>query len=184
MLTVLLPSHNEPYIHELMDKVEHETCAKQIVVFNDRYGQGKGLALREALKEAKGDYFVFLDGDGDITPYEINKLLLYLNEYDVVVGRKQPCGSWKRRLLTKLSRLYIRIMFGIGVDTQTGIKVFNYKPEWCANGWAFDIEILAKAKKSGKRIIEVPITARISDSKGIKVVWNTLLESLIIWYRL
>ena len=40
-----------------------------------------------------------------------------------------------------------KILFMIWEDSQTGIKGFNYRPDWVTNGFAYDIEILAKAKK-------------------------------------
>lgn len=183
MNSIVVPAHKEPDILFFMERLEKEIVPNQIVVCNDRYGRGKGWALREALKEAKGDKFIFIDGDGDIDPYEINKVIIYLNQYDVVVGKKQLPGRWDRKLLTFLSRLYIRLLFGFEEDTQTGIKGFNYKPEWKTNGFAFDIEILYRAKKEGKSIIEIPVKATVSDSKSIGVIWQTLIESLIIRFR-
>ncbi len=77
----------------------------------------------------------------------------------------------------------VRFMFGIGVDTQTGIKAFNYKPEWKTDSWAFDIEILYNAKKMGKEMIEVPIKAIVSDTKTFGDIWKTLIDSLKIRFQ-
>jgi cellulose synthase/poly-beta-1,6-N-acetylglucosamine synthase-like glycosyltransferase len=166
-----------------MNLIEKDIVPNQIVVCNDRYGQGKGWALREALKEAKGDKIIFIDGDGDISPQEINKVLIYLSQYDVVVGKKALPSRWDRKLLTFLSRFYIRLMFGFEEDSQTGLKGFNYKPSWTCDGFAFDIEILWKAKKMEKSIIEIPIRAIVSDTKSLKTIWRTLWESLVIRFR-
>ena len=180
MISILIPSKLEPKIYEFMEEIEKEIKPLQIIVYNDRYGQGKGYALREALKEAKGDKFIFIDGDCDIMPFEIYKLLPYLEQYDVVVGNKGLPKRWDRKWLTILSRIYIRLMFGLPVDSQTGIKGFNYRPEWKTNNWAFDIEILYKANKMGKSIIEIPINAIVSDTKSFGDIWKTLLESIKI----
>jgi hypothetical protein len=69
-------------------------------------------------------------------------------------------------------------------DTQTGIKGFRYKPEWVSNTFAFDIEILAKAKKDKKSIIEIPIRAIVSDKKNCNIIWETFIDSIKIWWRL
>ena len=166
-----------------MENIEQDVYPNQIIVYHDRYGKGKGYALREALKEARGDKIIFIDGDNDIKSYEINKLIPYLYQYDIVVGNKGLPKRLDRRLITILSRLYIRMMFGLPVDTQTGIKGFNYKPEWVTDGWAFDIEILYKANKMGKSIIEIPVNAVASDSKSLKEIWSTLIESLKIRFQ-
>jgi len=54
-----------------------------------------------------------------------------------------------RRIITFLSRLWIKTIFGIPVETQTGIKLFDMYaiPKFETKGFAFDIEILFKAKK-------------------------------------
>ena len=180
MLSILIPSKLEPKIYEFMEEIEKEIKPCQIIVYNDRYGQGKGYALREALKEAKGDKFIFIDGDFDIKVFEIYKLLPYLEQYDVVCGFKGVPRRLDRRILTILSKLWISLLFGLWEDTQTGIKGFNYKPEWKTNGWAFDIEILYKAKKQGKTMITIPIQATVSDTKSLGEIWKTLLESIKI----
>ena len=183
MLSILIPAYQEPKIREFMEQIEYDIIPNQIIVCNDRYGKGKGWALREALKEATGNRIVFIDGDGDIQPYEINKLITYMYQYDIVVGKKQLPGSLNRKVLTYLSRLYILALFGLTIDTQTGIKAFNYKPEWKTDGWAFDIEILYKAKKDGKSMIEVPIKAIVSDTKNLGDILKTLWESLKIRFQ-
>lgn len=184
MLSILIPSRNESRILELTEEIEQLIQPYQIIVYNDRYSQGKGYALREALKEAKGNMFIFIDGDYDIKPFEINKILTYLYQYDVVVGNKGLPKRWDRKILTILSRLWIRLLFNLCDDTQTGIKGFNYKPEWAINGWAYDIEILYKAKKMDKSLIEIPVKATVSSSKTLGDIWSTLLESIRIRFQL
>jgi glycosyltransferase involved in cell wall biosynthesis len=163
-----------------METIEKLIKPYQIIVYNDRYGQGKGFSIREALKEATGDMFIFIDGDLDILPFEIYKLLPYLEQYDVVVGGKGIPKRLDRRILTMLSRWWIRLLFNIWEDTQTGIKGFNYKPEWITNGWAFDIEIIYRAKKAGKSMITIPIQAIVSDTKSFRDIWKTFLDSIKI----
>ena len=184
MLSIIIPSKLEPRIYEFMEEIEKVIRPLQIIVYNDRYGQGKGYALREALKEAKGDKFIFIDGDFDIKPFEIRKLIPYLSQYDVVVGDKGSPKRLDRRILTILSRIWIRALFRIYEDSQTGIKGFNYKPEWTTNGWAYDIEILYKAKKAGKTIVSIPIKAIVSDTKSLGDIWTTLLDSIKIRFGL
>jgi len=183
MISIIIPSYKEPDILRFIDDIEQDIRPNQIVVCNDRYGKGKGWALREALKEATGDKFIFIDGDYDISPYEINKIIVYLNQYDVVVGNKGLPKRLDRKLLTILSRLWVRLLFNLGVDSQTGIKGFNYKPEGISDTFAFDIEILYKAIKMGKSMIEIPVRAYVSDSKSLKDIWITLIDSLKIRFR-
>jgi len=183
MLSVVIPSHKEENIQEFIKQIESEIRPAQIIVCNDRYGKGKGWALREAMQEVRGQRVIFIDGDGDIKPYEIKKILSYLNQYDVVVGKKELPIRKDRKIITFLSRLYIKFMFGINIDTQTGLKGFNYKPEWKTDGWIFDVEILYNAKKLGKSIIEIPVKATVSSGKSFKDIWSTFIDSLKVRWR-
>jgi len=185
MISILIPRKNEPGIHELIEKLEQRFPGSQVIISNDRYGKGKGWALRQALAHAKGDIICFLDGDGDIEPRMIMRLLPFLEDYDIVVGRKQVRGLISRRFLTLCSRLYIWIIFGINYDSQTGIKVFKRKAlkNWHSDSFAFDIEVLANAQMDGFTIIEVPVDVTISRRMSFKSIIKCFIESLKIRRR-
>jgi len=186
-IAVCLPTHNEPTC--LVQRVTAETRALigdhgHICAYHDAEGRGKGHALRMALRAAKvynPDYYIFIDGDGDISPQWIplilNRLLLGA---DVVVGKKALPIRWDRKILTFASRLWIRMLFGIEVDTQTGIKGFNYAPEWKTDGWAFDIEVLYKAKLAGKTMEQVSVHATVSSGKSWRDILTTLIDTIRI----
>ncbi len=153
----------------------------EIIIASDPEGRGKGWAIREALKEAKGDLIAFIDGDGDIEPRMLWRLFPFLVDFDVVVGSKRMTNApLQRKIITHLSRLYIKIMFGISVETQTGIKLFHRSAltDWQSNSFAFDFEILAKCQKRGLRMIEIPIEAEIKEKMSRRALWRTLIESL------
>ncbi len=184
MFSIILPNHNEPNLDFMIRKLSRLYPEAQIIVSNDPNGRGKGWAVWQGMTQVVSCPVIFLDADGDISPYEIEKLLPYADKYDIVVGKKQLPENYFRKLLTLLSRLFIRMLFGIKVDTQTGIKLFNYKPDWSCDDWAFDIEILYRAKKFGKTMKEVPVIARISGNKNFKDIWQTLIDSIKIRYSL
>ena len=54
------------------------------LVLPDRLG--KGGAIIEALKHAKGDLIAFIDADGSIPSSELNKLVGLMDKYDLVIG--------------------------------------------------------------------------------------------------
>jgi glycosyltransferase involved in cell wall biosynthesis len=183
MISIIIPSHNEPNICKMYDRTAKIFPEAQIIIAHDPDGRGKGWAIREGLKQAIGNVIVFIDGDLDIDPREIAKLLPKLLTYDIVVGKKDLRGFLSRRVLTILSRVYIRAIFGIQVDTQTGVKAFwRYAlPAWETDGFAFDIEILAKAKRAGCTMHEETIDADIVARMKISSVWKTWIESIRIW---
>jgi glycosyltransferase involved in cell wall biosynthesis len=184
-LSILIPCRIEPRILEMIMTTEEQFPGCEIIISNDRYGQGKGWALRQSLEQAKGDVIALIDGDMDIHPRMLWRLLPFICDYDVVVGRKENAGFISRRLLTFLSRLFIRALFGIKVDTQTGIKVFRRSAvgTWKTNGFMFDVEILANAKRQGKRMVEIPVDAIRSRKVRIASVWECFIESIRIALR-
>ena len=99
---------------------------------------------------------------------------------DIVIGSKlHPESKLHYPMLRKIMSygyyLMLKMMFHLNThDTQTGIKLFKkevIKPivsQMQAEGYAFDIEILAMAAKDGRKICEAPIELNYSrdDSKG------------------
>ena len=162
MISILVPSNLEPNILKMMMALEDAFPYAQIITANDRYRKGKGWAVREALKKADGDIIVFIDGDGDIHPNMIKRLLPYIRYYDIVVGKKNCSKLFSRRIITILSRLYIKLLFGLNVDTQTGVKVFRREAllPWKTDSFAFDIEILSTLM-SATPFLLLPLTQEI-----------------------
>lgn len=187
MLSIILPSHREPEIHSFVEQVAARFPRCEIIVSSDSEGRGKGWAIREAIAHARGDQIAFLDGDGDIHPRMLLRLVPFLEDFDVVVGTKRiNHRHFSRRVITTLSRIYIRTIFGLQCDTQTGIKIFRRETiiDWKTDGFLFDVEILANAQKRGARIIEVPIEAEITERMSRRAIWKTFLESLTLKFRL
>lgn len=187
MLSIIIPDHNAFEAQETTYVCRRYFPDAQIIRATDLEGRGKGWAIREGLKQAEGEIIVFLDADMDIHPRMINRLLPFLDDYDMVVGSKGiERGLFTRRLLTYLSRIYIRTLFGLRVHTQTGIKLYKREAisEWKTDGYAFDIEVLAKAKRNGFTMIEVPIDATITKGMKWSAILKTLWESLKIKFLL
>lgn len=187
MLSILIPSRNEPKISLMIAETEKIFPEAQIVICNDRYGKGKGWAVRQALQEATGDIIAFIDGDFDISPVMLNRLLPFIKDYDIVVGKKRIKGRPTRKAVTWLSRIFIRTLFGIQCDSQTGVKLFKREalPEWNENEFMFDLEILYKAKDAGFKMVEVPVevTPYGATSKKLtnKGVFKCFIKAIKMW---
>lgn len=186
MLSIILPNRNEKGIGDMVRCCIRYFPTAQIIVSDDPDSRGKGWAIRNGLDKAHNRYIVLIDGDFDIHPRMINRLLPFLEDYDIVVGTKPLTGSLSRKILTFLSRIYIRILFGLKIDTQTGIKVFRRETltSWKTDGYAYDIEILAKAHRRGFDMIEIPIEASITRKMSAKNILQTLIDSLKIKWNL
>lgn len=186
LVSIIIPCRNEPDIIQMMEETERQFPNAQIIVSSDRHGQGKGWAIRQGLAEAKGDLIAFIDGDMDIHPRMLKRLMPFLEDYDVIVGVKPISGLWSRRILTYLSRIYLAICFSLKVDSQTGIKLFKKEAieYFYNNGFLFDLEILSLAKQKGFRMIEVPIEANVRKKMKLISIWNTFKESVTLWLEL
>ncbi len=68
-----------------------EVCEQhQVTVISSPYSKGNGAAIKAGAKAAAGEIIVFLDGDGQHKPEDIERLLLELDKgYDMVVGARK-----------------------------------------------------------------------------------------------
>jgi glycosyltransferase XagB len=127
--------------------------------------QGKATSLLEGFTNAKNDLLCMIDADLQYPPEAIPAMVDEIQRgVDIVVAdRKELNTSLTRKLL---SRIYLtifgRVLHGLQVDVQSGLKVFrksvlhglNLQP----SPWTFDLEFLVKARMAGARISGVPIT--------------------------
>lgn len=186
IISFILPSRNEDKVNEIVEKLENYFPGSQIIISNDRYSLGKGWALRQGLFQAKGDYICFLDADMEIDPVMVSRLIVFMDEYDVVVGKKPLSGPLSRKIITLCSRIFIGLLFGLWIDTQTGIKIFkrSFLRMWFDNSFAFDIEVLSDAKKLGAKIIEVPVKVDMKKKMPIRSIIRFIKGALAIKFKI
>ncbi len=65
-----------------------------VTVVSHPYSKGNGAAIKSGARAAQGDYIVFMDGDGQHNPADIERLLYKVEEgYDMVVGARSGLES-------------------------------------------------------------------------------------------
>jgi len=57
-------------------------------VFSHPYNIGNGAAIKSGIRVATGEVLIFLDADGQHDPQDIEKLIDYIPEFDMVVGAR------------------------------------------------------------------------------------------------
>lgn len=133
----------------------------------------KGGAVKSGILAAKGKYRLFTDADNSTSIEHFKRMQPYFEEgYDVVIGSRAVRGAELappqpliRQIPGKLGNLFIQALLLRGIwDTQCGFKAFTEKaamgifPLQKINGWGFDVEVLALAKRLNFKIKEMPVT--------------------------
>lgn len=165
------------------------------------HNQGKGMALKYGLLQARGQLVAFIDAGGDLDPalLEIMLVEMKLHQADIVIGSKRHSLSEVsyppiRRLYSSTYQLLNRVLFHLRIrDTQVGLKLFRRQvlelvlPRVLVKQFAFDLELLVVAYHLGfKRIVEAPVRLQhnFASSIGWRAVVQTLWDTLAIFYRL
>jgi glycosyltransferase involved in cell wall biosynthesis len=62
-------------------------------VYRHPYNIGNGAAVKTGMRTASGEVLVFMDGDGQHDPKDIQRLLDHMPEFDLVVGERPKGGQ-------------------------------------------------------------------------------------------
>ncbi len=145
--------------------------------------RGKGAAIRNGVLNAEGDIIVFTDCDlayGLDVVKGVTEMFQKRPDADVIIGSRNLTkdGYGGYTLLRKLaSKAYIKCLsvaagFKLS-DSQCGFKAFRKEmahkvfSECVVDGFAFDFEVLIKARNMGAVICEMPV--RVVNHRDSKV---------------
>ena len=151
----------------------------------------KGRQVKKGMLEAKGQYVLFMDADLATPLRYIKNALEELKsgkQVAICVRDLQKSHKGLRKLVSGAGNLLVQMLLLPGIkDTQCGFKAFSKQatavvfPAQTIDGWGFDMEILAIARKSGYSVglIDVPDWqdikegSKISGSSPIKASLQT-----------
>lgn len=155
--------------------------------------RGYGAALKEGFENAKYDLVVFADGDGQFDFSEVVRFLGKIEKADIVIGhRKKRVDNPFRHVLMNLLKIWDLALFGFYFrDIDCGFKLFKKAAlskimPFKSEGAMITTEILAKAKKTNLKILQVEVNhyPRIyGDQSGgnLRVIVRAIKESLFLW---
>ncbi len=144
---------------------------RSLTVIDNKVNKGKGGAIKEGILSANGKYILFADADNSTPIEQADKLLRYIDKYEVVIGSRY-CEDGRLAVPQSAIRIMgsrglnaiIQLLAVSGIkDTQCGFKLFDGKAakeifkRQTINGFSFDIEILAIAKRLGYKTKEAGI---------------------------
>jgi len=155
----------------LLDRLARTT--RGLVAIHLPRNRGKGGALREGLRRARGARVIFTDSDLSTPPSQIPVALRHLAAgHDLVIGSRVLPGArlpipqpLLRRLAGRVFNWAVQVLVGLPyADTQCGFKGMTARTarllarESRIDGFEFDVEWLLIAKAHRLRVLEFPIT--------------------------
>jgi glycosyltransferase involved in cell wall biosynthesis len=143
----------------------------QITVVDIPAAVGKGGAVLEGFRRARGERVLFADADAATTPESLFNLLNHLDRHDVVIGsRHMPTSTitvtqpLQRRIFSRLFAACVWLLFGLSFyDTQCGAKAFRRDAAkrlaelTQETRWAFDVDLLLCAQALAFNVAEQPV---------------------------
>jgi glycosyltransferase involved in cell wall biosynthesis len=96
------------------------------VVTHER-NQGYGVAIRSGCDAAQGELISFVDSDGQFHIADLQLLLPFMDEYQLVTGRRRHrADPLPRKVFGKILGLLVFLLFGMWLrDVNCGMKVFR-----------------------------------------------------------
>ena len=176
-------------------------------------GEDRVHLLRRAGKEGLGaaylagfdwalerDYGLVLEMDADLShdPQHLPEFLALAGSHDLVVGSRYMRGvtvvNWHmgRLVLSWLANWYARVVTGVPLhDLTSGFKCYRREVlehlrlgEIHSNGYAFQIETVFRAWRSGYRVVEMPIVF-VDRNVGVsKMSKRIVLEAIWMVWRM
>jgi glycosyltransferase involved in cell wall biosynthesis len=164
--------------------------------------RGKGEAVRRGLLDAQGEWRYIADADLATPPDNLPRFLAFTHDGEtaLVIGSREAPGSkrldepWIRHWIGRFFNWFAQILVvpGIG-DTQCGFKLFSARavelicPYLTIQGFAFDVEMLALARRAGLSIRQVGVMwdgkqeSRVAFSGGAAAFIDVLRITWRVW---
>ena len=216
-VSFLIPAYNEAAtIGEVLERIAALELDAQVIVVDDgsrddtaaiaeasgatvvrQANQGKGAAIRRAIREADGDISVIQDADMEYDPADVPALIepIVRGAADVVFGSRLRGGKPQRAFLfwhlvgNRFLSLVTNALFNTTLsDMETGYKAFRTEIlrslDLRENGFGIEPEITGKVCKRKLRIYELPISyyGRTHD-EGKKITWRDGFRALWVLVR-
>lgn len=163
---------NDGSTDQTLEKLKHLSSGyDNLQVVSYLQNQGKGYAIKQGYRSAKGKYCLFCDID-NLGFYETLKTIIAELDhgYEIVIANRNLLKTsetgqpWYRVFIGKVGNIIIRKLLQLNSsDTQCGIKGFQREilptllSQSVMQRWAFDVEWLMLAEKKGYKIKEIPI---------------------------
>jgi len=169
-----------------------------LTLLGQRPNRGKGAAVRRGMLAARGRIRIMWDADCSMPPEELPRLVAQIvaGTAEIAIGSRYAKGAKTvkqpsyRVMWSRLCNKAVQRWVVPGVlDTQCGFKAFtagaalNLFGSATIDGWAFDLEILALARRRGFAIEEVGVEWKDDERSHVNPFtdfWKVIREALTI----
>jgi glycosyltransferase involved in cell wall biosynthesis len=166
-----------------------EACGVRTV--SHQYSKGNGASIKTGARNASHDILVFMDGDGQHKPTDVQRLLaVYREGYDMVVGARSASSQASVGRLVA-NTLYNRLSTWISgqpiLDLTSGLRVVNRKKfkqflYLLPNGFSYPTTITMAFFRAGFSVKYVDIHAGAREGKShINLIKDGLRFFVIIF---
>lgn len=168
--------------------VAEEFSSRGVRVVRLPQNRGKGAAVRAGVGASRGERLLISDADLSTPIAELEHLERHLGEVPLVFGSRGQRDSrvvryqpWYRQAMGRGFNLIIRALGVGGVsDTQCGFKLLDGEiaralfAEMTVDGFAFDVELLLRARRRGLVVAEVGVEWANAEGSRVHPVWSSL----------
>ncbi|MGH8659857.1 MAG: glycosyltransferase family 2 protein, partial [Gammaproteobacteria bacterium] len=174
---------------DIVNRVARENA--RVTAVRHHRNQGYGAALRSGIQRARKELVFFCDSDLQFHINEILLLLMWVEQYDIVIGyRGRRSDPFYRKLNASGWNLLVRLLLRLKVrDIDCAFKLFRSEVfntvKIGAVGAMVNTEILVQATRLGYKLREVPVThfpRRNGQQTGAKV--QVILKAFKELFRL
>lgn len=213
-LTIVIPAYNEekrikPVLNEICTYVTSNNMPWNVIVSIDGNDgtetlvkvmmklypfldfikgngrNGKGGAIKRAVKIASGEFVMLMDADGSISLADLTKSLNFIDFYDVIIFDRYSDAEnempFLRRFASRGFNLLVQGFLGIRItDTQCGYKVI--KTQYAREAFSkisvsntfFDVALFYYMNKHGAKSVEIPVKYRHGEESKFNVLGEVL----------
>ena len=223
-ISIIVPAYNErpkieTFITALKETMQNNPLLSELIVVDDHSNDGTtdilknldialithhtnfgyGAALKSGIAKAINEFICIIDSDNEFHPEEINRLLPYVNEYDMIVGSRTGNSTRTFPFYQKFAKGFICSLLSLVfkqkiLDINSGLRLIRkdavkkYIPI-LSDGFSFTSSITLAMLIDKHRIKYVPVNYyRRAEKSKIRVFSYTIgfIKSYlrIIWYKL
>lgn len=214
-VSIIIPAYNEEETIELLLK-DLESVSREfgfeVIIIDDSstdktpeiigkfpfktirhpYNKGYGASLKTGIRNSVGDFVLTLDADAQHKIEEIETLLKYIDEYDMIIGtRKQEISLFKIRNIGKTCvNKFCSYLIGSKIpDVNSGFRIFS--KDKCRrlfnilpNGFSFSTTLTLSFLKEGYNVKFVNVNYESRKfGKSTVSVWKDGLQTILLILR-